>query len=272
MSISSDIIINPELSPADTDGLSALAGTLLRGEIPTGAELVYDGRNRLYVHTLPSGRKVNIKAFRRGGALKKLIYGRLRFDKGRHSYDNARRLLALGFDTPQPLMTCSARSAGRWFLERAFYVCAQEDAVRQTRCWEEWPDRDALVEALGQEMGRLFRAGVLFRDFSPGNVLLRTGTPAGEYRFVYVDVNRTDFGVRSRRRLMSMFRRINIVEAETSRLARALARDMGWDPEATRLRALVVLRRFLWLKDDVQKPLKRLIRPGNPKYRRSATK
>lgn len=54
MSISSDIIINPELSPADTDGLSALAGTLLRGEIPTGAELVYDGRNRLYVHTLPS--------------------------------------------------------------------------------------------------------------------------------------------------------------------------------------------------------------------------
>ena len=123
-----------------------------------------------------------------------------------------------------------------------------------------------------RRVGRLFRAGVLFRDFSPGNVLLRTGTPAGEYRFVYVDVNRTDFGVRSRRRLMSMFRRINIVEAETSRLARALARDMGWDPEATRLRALGVLRRFLWLKDDVQKPLKRLIRPGNPKYRRSATK
>lgn len=268
MSISSDIIINPAAGEAEAAELRGLADLLTRGEIPSGAELVYDGRNRLYVHTLADGRRVNIKAFRRGGLIKGLIYGRLRTDKARRSYNNAQRLLSLGFDTPEPLMACSLRSGGRWRLERAFYVCAQEDNVTDTRWWERRPDRDAMVEALGQEMARLFRAGVLFRDFSPGNVLLRTDTPRGEYRFVYVDVNRTDFGVRGRRKLMTMFRRINIVEAETERLAGALARTMGWNQRATQLRALGVLRRFLWLKDDVQKPLKRLLKPGNPKYRR----
>lgn len=262
------MIINPAAGEAEAAGLRELGAVLTRGEIPAAAELIYDGRNRLYVYTLPTGRRVNIKAFRRGGLLKGLIYGRLRTDKARRSYDNALRLLSLGFDTPEPLMACSARSAGGWRLERAFYVCAQEDEVTDTRWWERRSDRDALVEALGGEMARLFRAGVLFRDFSPGNVLLRTDVPAGEYRFVYVDVNRTDFGVRDRRRLMTMFRRINIVEAETERLARAMARAMSWDEEATRLRALGVLRRFLWLKDDVQKPLKHLLHPNNPKYRR----
>ena len=91
-------------------------------------------------------------------------------------------------------------------------------------------------------------------------MLLRNDTAPGDYRFVYVDVNRTDFGVRSRRRLMSMFQRINIVEAETERLAAALARAMGWNERDTRLRALGVLRRFLWKKDTIQKPVKRFLR------------
>lgn len=268
MSISSDIIINPRLDASEQRELQRLGARLVQGELPEGARLIYSGRNRLYTLRLASGRTVNIKEFKRCGFFKGLMYGRLRADKANRSYDNALRLLALGFDTPEPMMVCTVRRCAGWILTRAYYVCAHEEQVAELRCWEERADRDALVEALGREMGRLFRAGVLFRDFSPGNTLLRTDRPAGDYRFVYVDVNRTDFGVKSRRRLMSMFKRINIVESETQRLGGALARAMGWNERDTELRALGVLRRFLWLKDDVEKPLKRLIHPGNPKYRR----
>lgn len=240
--------------------LRELSQTLLAEGVPPGAEPVYKGRNRLYSLVLTDGLKVNIKAFRSGGLIKGLLYGRLRRNKAFRSFDNALRLLSLGFDTPRPLAACVTRTCRGWRLREAYYICVHEDNVRETRCWEDWPDRDAMVVALGAEMARLFRAGVLFRDFSPGNVLLRTPVAEGRYRFLYVDVNRTDFDVHSRRKLMSMFKRINIVEAETARLAEALAREMGWDERDTRLRALGVLRRFLWMKDDVQKPLKRLFK------------
>ncbi len=84
-------------------------------------------------------------------------------------------------------------------------------------CWELREDRDELVEALGREMARLTAAGVLFRDFA-GECPAETMTAAA---FTFVDVNRTDFNVKSRRRMMTMFRRINIVPEETARLARA---------------------------------------------------
>ncbi|MDY3858487.1 MAG: lipopolysaccharide kinase InaA family protein [Muribaculaceae bacterium] len=260
MPLCSDIIIEPGLAPRRQQELNALADTLLAGRLPEDARPVYTGRNKLYVCRLADGLEVNIKQFRRCSLLKGLIYGRLRRNKALRSLLNARRLRSLGFDSPEPLMACWTRSAGGWCLRSAYYVCAQLDDVRETRCWEEWPDRGPFTDALGREMARLFRAGVLFRDFSPGNVLLRNDTAPGDYRFVYVDVNRTDFGVRSRRRLMSMFQRINIVEAETERLAAALARAMGWNERDTRLRALGVLRRFLWKKDTIQKPVKRFLR------------
>ena len=106
-------------------------------------------------------------------------------------------------------------------------------------------------------MARLTAAGVLFRDFSPGNVLLKRDSGG----FTFVDVNRTDFNVKSRRRMMTMFRRINIVPEETARLARAYARALGEDEAAMEAAALKVLRRFLWKKDVFLATLKKPIKP-----------
>lgn len=232
-----------------------LCDTLLRDGIPADAECIYAGRNRLYRHRLPCGETVNIKAFRRPGALKGLIYGLFTTPKSKKSYINARRLLELGFETPEPYAHAEEKLWGGMRLGSSYYISRQAEGFEETRWWERWCDRDEFVEALGLEMARLYRAGVLFRDFSPGNVLLTSRRP---YRFMYVDVNRTDFNVKSRRRMMTMFKRINIVEAETGRLGEAMARAMGWDEAQTRREALQVLRRFLWWKDSFLRTLKRL--------------
>lgn len=234
-----------------------LAGQLLAGELPPGAECIYNGRNRLYALTLPSGRRVCVKAFRRPGAFRGLIYGILSTPKSEKSYRNASRLTELGFMTPAPLAHAEERLWGGLRLGRSFYVCDMLEGATEIRDWQTWPDRDVMVEALGVEVARLMRAGVLFRDFSPGNVLVTNRNP---YRFAYVDVNRTDFGVRSRLRMMSMFKRINIIEEETKRLARATARAMSWSEEDTQREALTVLRRFLWMKDEFLHPMKRFFK------------
>lgn len=250
--------MNTEQSPLRAEAVERLKTDLCAGCEPQGARVIYAGRNRLYTVALPDGTVACVKDFKRAGLLKGIIYGFFRDSKAHRSFDNARRLLDMGFDTPAPLGWCETHKR-LGLLDRAYYICEFRPDVAETRCWEEWPDRDAFVDALGREMARLFRAGVLFEDFSPGNVMYRREAD-GNYRFCYVDVNRTRFGRHGRRKLMTMFRRINIVEAETGRLARATARALDENPDRMERRALRVLRRFLFSKDRVQKPLKRFFR------------
>lgn len=233
-----------------------LANTLLKSGVPADAECVYNGRNQLYTLQLPCGEKVNIKSFKRPGVLKGLIYGIFSTPKAEKSYRNAQRLRELGFDTPAPYAYAVERLWGGLRIGHSYYICRQLENFSEIRWWERRSDKQQMVDALGEEMKRLYEAGVLLRDFSPGNVLLVGTDP---YRFAYVDVNRTDFGVRSKRRMMSMFKRINIVPEETERLARSFARAMRWDEDDTARRALNILHRFLWKKDSFLKPLKRAI-------------
>ena len=237
--------------------ITALQKELLEKGIPPEAELIYNGRNKLYKLTLPSGLTVNIKAFRRLGIIRGMVYALFSAPKSVKSFRNSERLIELGFRVPLPYGHVEEREWGGMRLGRSYYISEQLEDFEETRCWENWPDKEDFCEALGAEMAKLYRQGVLFRDFSPGNVLLVSRKP---YRFAYVDVNRTDFGVKSRRRMMTMFKRINIVPDETARLARAMARSMGWEQDATEKEALGILRRFLWWKDDFMKPIKRMFR------------
>jgi hypothetical protein len=86
-------------------------------------------------------------------------------------------------------------------------------------------------------MARLHKAGVWHKDFSGGNILYTFDAEKG-YTFYYVDLNRMQFGVKSRRKLMSMFRDMNHSEAETQRIARYYAQETGQDPETVVREAL----------------------------------
>ena len=169
-----------------------LCRRILEDGLPEEAELTYSGRNRLYAVPLKCGVTANVKVFKRPGALRGIIYGIFARPKSLKSFVNARRLLSQGISTPEPLAHLEERIWGGLRLARSMYVCVHDEDTEEIRCWERREDRDELVEALGREMARLTAAGVLFRDFSPGNVLLRRD---GSGTFTFVDVNRTDFNV-----------------------------------------------------------------------------
>ncbi|WP_295730172.1 lipopolysaccharide kinase InaA family protein [uncultured Muribaculum sp.] len=187
---------------------------IIRHGVPSEAEVIYKARNIVYRLNI-EGVDLVIKSFRIPNTLNSLVYTHLRKGKAMRSYQNAKKLQELGFHTPTPIAYGEVRVDGR--LRQSYYI-SENLPGDNMRDWEQKPDSDALLRAFAADIVRLHRAGVLHKDFSPGNVIY-TRDENGAYRFHYIDLNRMEFGVRSRKKLMSMFRSINLDTAQTLRLA-----------------------------------------------------
>lgn len=228
------------INPDYDNVASSIMRQLLEGRTPSGAEVIYDGRNTLW-RLRQENTVFVIKSFRRPNAINSVVYTTLRRSKARRSYENALRLLNLGFLTPTPVAWGEVRINGR--LDRSYYVCLEQQG-EDLRYWERRDDAEPLLQALGAEMARLHRAGVWHKDFSPGNVIFFRDSGSGEYKFSYIDLNRMQFGVRNHRCLMSMFGTLN-EEAEVRRLARFYAEAAGIDSDRAEAEAAEAYTRFM---------------------------
>lgn len=196
-----------------TPGCESLAPTvmsLMSHGVPSGARLIYDGpRNKVYrcalastLRTPVSADEINIKVFCVPNVINRFVYGNLRDSKARRAFDNALELLRLGFGTPRPIAFVEESSLR--VFGRSFYVSEQlSDEWRTLRDAQNWPDLEEVCGALARFMLRLHHAGVWMKDFSPGNVMMRRRD--GAIEFALVDINRMEFGVTDRRKLMSNF-------------------------------------------------------------------
>lgn len=209
--------------------------------VPAAAVDIYRGRNRVVRLDTPTG-PVNIKAFRIPNALNRVVYGNLRRSKARRSYENARRLLALGFPTPAPIAWIELTS--RRLMGRSYYLSVQEEDVQDIRRIGSSPLRARLTDGIGALMAALHSARVWMKDFSGGNILWRV-SPSGEIEYFLVDINRMAFGVTSRRRLMKNFRAVSEDPEVLDEIARAYARHSGLDEAATVTEARKVRADFL---------------------------
>ncbi|MBD5249318.1 MAG: hypothetical protein HDS58_04390 [Barnesiella sp.] len=205
--------IFPEQRPTIIDDI-ALHG------VPSSAVSIYKGRNEVFALSTDRGKEINIKAFHVPRFPNSYIYTTLRKSKACRSYLNALKLIELGFHTPQPIAYVEELKAGA--LHHSYYI-SEQVPFRNIRNWKTIPDCATLIEDLGMEMHRLMTAGILNRDFSPGNILYEQ-LPDGHFRFYYVDLNRMEFNVRSHSRLMRMFRAITLDKDELRELAEAYAR------------------------------------------------
>jgi len=122
---------------------------------------------------------------------------RLTTPKAMRSLATARALIARGLATPEPL---AAEVVGN----ESWYVARRLENASQIRVWFLHRDDSShprpplpfsfedVVEALGKLARRMHDAGVFFRDFTDGNVLVTE--KAGEAMLWLVDLNRARVG------------------------------------------------------------------------------
>lgn len=197
------------------ESMQPLARRIAVEGMPADAEIIYDERNRLF-RVRHEGVAYIVKSFRRPNAVNRVAYVSVRAGKARRSFENALRLVRMGIDTPAPAAYMEVRRGG--LLAESYYIC-RDVAAPQVRFWDRRSDGDAVASALAADIVRLHSAGVWHKDFSPGNILVESAGE-GRYRFHYIDLNRMQFGVRGRARLMSMFGRMHDDEAPVRDLGR----------------------------------------------------
>jgi tRNA A-37 threonylcarbamoyl transferase component Bud32 len=177
--------LDPGLRPVD------LEAEVRRLTDPGSAlKTLHWGRNYLYVtrmETVQGPVDVVVKQFRNQGA-KARLNRRLKGSKAERSWKVARALVDAGLLTPAPVMRIeSVEPEGP-----SFYICRQLEGATEARYILREATAGNADPGFLQDLGRLARrlhdAGIWFRDFTSGNVLVH---PDGLY---LVDLNRARIG------------------------------------------------------------------------------
>lgn len=183
-------------------------------------EVIFHRRN-----TLRRIDGVVVKQFAVPGFWKGLIYGLFCKSKARRSYEYAQRMKGL---TPKPVAYREVRVCG--VLRESWYAC-EESACRHTFNeligQPDFPNRTAILQAIGRFTATLHRQGICHRDYSGGNILFNEDGTQVEV----IDLNRIRFCTLNRRQRLNNFERLNIDREALRIMATAYAEAMGEEAE-----------------------------------------
>ncbi len=174
-----------------------------------GAEVLSEGRNRISRVPLPlaSGGVADIivkEFFSRGvDKLKSLILP----SKAERAWRGAAALVERGLGTAAPVACLTKRQGG--FVARSFFLSERVAGAAEVRgLFREAPpgELEPLLGALARFLASAHARGILHRDLSDGNVLVRK-LAAGRFEFFLLDTNR----IRVRPRLGGLARAKNLI-------------------------------------------------------------
>ena len=210
--------------------------------------VIYRGHN-LIKTARAGGLEINIKRYRVPHVFNRVVYSFIRRPKGLRAFTYPDRLLRAGIETPEPIAYVEERIGG--LIGYSYLVTVQ---MAYTRDFYEFGDKDmtdpadvAIVRALARYAARMHQAGILHRDFSPGNIIFDTDASKGEPKFAVVDINRMSFGPVSATRGIRNLARLWGQPLMFDIMAEEYARARGADP-AEMARLLHAERRRVWTR------------------------
>ena len=184
-------------------------------------DVIFHRRNTL---RLTEG--VVVKQFAKPNLLRGLWYGWFGKSKARRSYEYARRMEEM---TPKPVAYREVRVCG--VLRESWYAC-EASTCRHTFNEiigaPDFPNRKAILEAIGRFTATLHQQGIYHQDYSGGNILFNEDGS----RVEVIDLNRIRFcHSLSRQQRLRNFERLNIDREALRTMATAYAEEMREDAQ-----------------------------------------
>jgi serine/threonine protein kinase len=175
-------------------------------------ESLHDDRNvikRYSSKEFPNLEKdIVVKSFKTPNSLSRFIYTFFRASKAKRSFENSITLAEAGFSVPEPLAYIEFKDKG--LLKESFYIseylvfdCSLHEVFRRQADGFHWNEILPLVVDQGFKM---HEKGVLHKDFSPGNVLVKKKDSG--FKFSFVDLNRMYKGRISEKKGLASFMRL----------------------------------------------------------------
>lgn len=153
--------------------------------------VIYSGRNLIKVMDV-DGVEINVKRYGTPAFANRVVYSFFRIPKGKRAFEYPQMLLQKGFETPVPIAYVEERKYG--LINHSYFVSMQSSYRRN---FYEFGNADVdhckdVITAFARYTASLHQAGIMHRDYSPGNILF--DYIDGEYHFTLVDINRMTFG------------------------------------------------------------------------------
>jgi len=148
-------------------------------------------RNTIKLYTL-NGIRINVKSFKIPHLINKIAYRFCRDSKAKRSFVYAQKLLSLGILTPYPIAYFEEKTS--LFLLRSYYISEHQDydlTFRELINDPKYIGNEAMLRAFTKFTFLLHEKGILFKDHSPGNTLIKINDTG--YDFYLVDLNRMEF-------------------------------------------------------------------------------
>lgn len=153
----------------------------------------YDYEKRNKMRSVKVGDlNINVKSFKIPNIISQIAYKFFRESKAKRSFTYANILLSKGIKTPQPIAYYEYFSPygiknSYYFSEHINYDIMYRTLVTNPN----YPEHEKILREFTQFTHNMHEKGILFKDHSPGNTLIKKN--GNHYDFYLVDLNRMKF-------------------------------------------------------------------------------
>jgi len=162
--------------------------TNIREYFRDSQDSIHKARNEIKIIDYEN-QKLVVKAFKIPNMLNKIVYTFFRGTKAKKSYENSLRISNF---VPKAIGYIEFRQFG--LLSDSYFISEKFEydfTIREVITEKDFKDRETIFKELAKFTFLLHEDGILHKDYSPGNILIKTNEDG--YEFKIVDINRMEF-------------------------------------------------------------------------------
>jgi serine/threonine protein kinase len=217
---------------------------------------IYEGRNIIKVFHVGDS-DINVKRYCIPRWINRIFYSTFARTKAERAYHFPMEIIQRGFLSPEPIAYIEEYTPLH-LLKHSFFVSMQCPFKHEMREMgnKNLDECRALAAAFARYTARLHKAGIMHKDYSPGNILFTEDEKsAGGYSFSLLDTNRMKFndhlGVQE---CCAAFRRLWAQTPVFRFMAHEYADERGWNGEECE-RLILHYREMFWARYRKRHPI-----------------